>query len=83
MRFHPVIVAVAMALPSTMLPAEQVTGLERAIAFYNARPRVERPQAGWQGVPEGLLDLRAATCGECHPEIYDEWRVSTHALALT
>ena len=30
-----------------------------------------------------LPDLRAATCGACHGEIYQEWRVSTHAQAWT
>ncbi|MCP4204298.1 MAG: hypothetical protein GY769_20475 [bacterium] len=58
-------------------------GLERALAFYETRPRVERPQAGWQEIPEGLMDLRAASCGECHSEIYEEWRVSTHGQAWT
>jgi hypothetical protein len=72
-----------VALLPTVSPAEQAADLEKALAFYGARPRVERPQGGWQRLPEGLLDLRAATCGECHREIYEEWRVSTHALAWT
>ena len=71
-----------LAAAGTALPA-YADGLARALAFYETRPRVERPKAGWQGLPGELPDLRAATCGECHTEIYDEWRVSTHALAWT
>lgn len=54
-----------------------------AEAFYASRPPVERPIAGWQEAPAGLEDLSAASCGECHRAIYDEWRVSTHAQAWT
>ncbi|MCH7666650.1 MAG: hypothetical protein IH936_12060 [Acidobacteria bacterium] len=63
--------------------AQEPGNLERALAFYRTRPRVERPQAGWQRLPDGLRDLRAATCGECHSAIYDEWLVSTHGQAWT
>lgn len=35
-----------------------------------------------QPVPDGLETLRASECGECHEEIYEEWRGSTHAQAL-
>ncbi len=83
MRCHAAIVAVIAGLSAAGLPAWQVAALEGALAFYETRPRVERPQAGWQRIPEGLSDLRAASCGECHTEIYDEWRVSSHALAWT
>ncbi len=74
------LVAFASLVPNA-LRAEQGGGRERALAFYETRPRVERPQAGWQRVPDGLADLRAATCGKCHSEIYEEWRVSTHGQA--
>jgi hypothetical protein len=67
----------------SMAGGENVSNLQRAQAFYETRPREERPQAGWQALPEGLSDLRAATCGECHPDIYGEWRVSTHGQAWT
>ncbi len=80
------VVAVRVGLLSTGAAAESGgldRSLDRALAFYETRPRVERPQAGWQRTPEGLTDLRAATCGECHSEIYEEWRVSTHGLAWT
>jgi len=74
--------ALAAALWSVGV-AQEPENLERALAFYGARPRVERPQAGWQRLPDGLPDLRAATCGECHSAIYDEWLVSTHGQAWT
>jgi len=34
-----------------------------------------------QSIPEGLVSLSAKSCGICHQEIYDEWKLSTHALA--
>ena len=72
----------ALATLAVLSPCgAEADSLARALAFYETRPRVERPQAGWQRVPEGLADLRAATCGECHPQIYEEWRVSTHGQA--
>lgn len=35
-----------------------------------------------QNVPEGLTSLKAEDCGNCHREIYEEWKLSTHALAF-
>ncbi|HZS12136.1 MAG TPA: hypothetical protein VFA38_07785 [Nitrospirales bacterium] len=35
----------------------------------------------YQAVPAGIADLRAETCGECHREIYEEWKSSIHARA--
>ena len=35
----------------------------------------------FQKVPEGLTSLKAESCGECHREIYDEWKTSIHAHA--
>jgi hypothetical protein len=35
-----------------------------------------------QKVPQDLKTLRAAECGECHEEIYAEWKGSVHAQAL-
>ena len=32
-------------------------------------------------VPSGVGSLSAAQCGACHTGIYEEWKVSTHALA--
>ncbi len=51
-----------------------------ARAFYAAQPRFLRP-VPFSPVPDGLPDLRASTCGECHEEIYREWAISTHARA--
>ena len=35
-----------------------------------------------QEIPEGLTSLSAASCGQCHVEIYKEWKQSTHAFAF-
>ena len=34
-----------------------------------------------QKVPEGLASLKAESCGQCHKEIYEEWKTSIHAHA--
>ncbi|MEQ8276554.1 MAG: multiheme c-type cytochrome [Deltaproteobacteria bacterium] len=57
-------------------------GYDDAVAFYAAQPRFLQPVA-YSEVPEGLPDLEAATCGKCHVEIYEEWKISTHARAWT
>jgi hypothetical protein len=51
-----------------------------ARAFYASQPRYLRP-VPFSPVPAGLPDLRASTCGACHVDIYNEWRISTHARA--
>jgi hypothetical protein len=51
-----------------------------ARAFYASQPRFLRP-IPYSPVPDGLPDLRASTCGECHEDIYREWAISTHARA--
>lgn len=35
----------------------------------------------YQKIPEGLTSLSAESCGECHGEIYEEWKTSIHAHA--
>jgi hypothetical protein len=67
--------------PTAILAVEHSGDLALAQSFYAERPREEQPQAGWQALPNGLADLRASTCGTCHPAIYQEWKVSTHAQA--
>lgn len=57
-------------------------GYDEAVAFYASQPRFLSP-VPYSDVPEGLPDLEAATCGKCHVEIYEEWRISTHARAWT
>lgn len=54
--------------------------IARAEAFYQAQMPYLRPVAHQQ-TPQGLPDIRAETCGACHREIYQEWKLSTHAHA--
>jgi hypothetical protein len=71
------------AAPTATTVASEGTevDLDKAQAFFQTRPEYERPLGvGLQPVP-GLADLSAQTCGACHTEIYDEWKVSTHAAA--
>lgn len=35
----------------------------------------------FQSVPLGLDSLKAEDCGQCHQEIYEEWKTSVHAHA--
>lgn len=35
----------------------------------------------FQSVPEGLTSLKAESCGQCHRDIYEEWKTSIHAHA--
>jgi hypothetical protein len=35
----------------------------------------------YQKVPAGLVSLKAESCGQCHQEIYAEWKTSIHAHA--
>ncbi|MBI3695076.1 MAG: hypothetical protein HY238_09605 [Acidobacteria bacterium] len=37
----------------------------------------------YQTIPQGLSSLSAAQCGVCHLEIYQEWKASVHAHALS
>ena len=36
-----------------------------------------------QKVPAGIPSLKAEDCGQCHREIYEEWKTSYHAQAYT
>ncbi len=36
----------------------------------------------FQTIPAGLDSLRAESCGQCHREIYEEWKNSIHAHAF-
>src|SRR2546427_5971222 len=59
--------------------------------FYNElRPKVicglrqDSPRAiPLQKVPAGIPSLKAEDCGQCHREIYEEWKPSYHAQAYT
>ena len=46
-------------------------------------PGIVSPLATGLDVPDGLTSLRAEHCGSCHPDIYEEWRTTTHAHAWT
>ncbi|MDA1121262.1 MAG: multiheme c-type cytochrome [Bacteroidetes bacterium] len=35
-----------------------------------------------QSIPKGLTSISAESCGTCHQEIYEEWKLSTHAAAF-
>jgi hypothetical protein len=35
----------------------------------------------FQKVPDGVASLKAESCGQCHREIYEEWKTSIHAHA--
>lgn len=54
--------------------------LDDARAFYASQSRFLRPLPHSE-TPAGLTDLRAESCGVCHLEIYNEWRISSHARA--
>ncbi len=43
----------------------------------------EQPRTPVLEVVPGTTGLSAASCGQCHTEIYAEWRASTHAAAWT
>ncbi len=79
----------ALALMTVSLGASctrkkvQLDPLSQAQEFYASRIPIERPQGGYQELPEGLPSLSASVCGACHQEIYNEWKVSTHAQAWT
>lgn len=53
-----------------------------AEAFYEEHPVYMRPHP-YTAVPKGLPDMSAETCGACHVEIYEEWKLSTHRRAWT
>jgi len=54
---------------------------EQAQAFFATRPRHETPLDVGTAPPG--LSLSAESCGTCHVEIYEQWKVSTHAAAWT
>lgn len=59
---------------------EAPSAVERAMAFYDSRAYYEQPVVA-TGVPNGLKDMTAETCGSCHRAIYAEWSISTHRRA--
>jgi hypothetical protein len=79
---QPALLTLAILTTFLLLGCDK-TPREKAEAFYATRPAPEQPKAGLQAVPKGLPDLRSSTCGGCHPAMYEEWKVSTHAQAWT
>lgn len=66
-----------------LIPALQGAG-EGAAPAETAPPRWESPRTPVLGAPlPGTTGLSAESCGTCHPDIYAEWRASTHAHAWT
>jgi len=61
-------------------PEQTALTVQDARAFAATQPRYLRGVPG-SALPTGLPDLRSATCGTCHQEIYAEWAISIHARA--
>ena len=74
----------ACAFASTACKAKQreLSVTDQAAVFYESRPPLERPVTR-AGSVTGIPNLRSATCGQCHTEIYEEWKASPHARAFT
>ena len=53
----------------------------RPYVFKRLDPK--QPLVGNLGPPEGLVSLTAESCGNCHNEIYAEWKTTMHAQAWT
>jgi hypothetical protein len=52
----------------------------KPVVIFGLRSDYARP-IPFQRVPEGLSSLRAESCGQCHRDIYEEWKTSVHAHA--
>jgi hypothetical protein len=59
--------------------SQQVT-LHDSLDFYEGQPTHLRPLP-LSEVPKGLPNLQAETCGQCHQQIYQEWKMSSHSKA--
>jgi len=84
LRIHSIISALGLTLigcNSQCSGKKEVDVVAQAQAFYDSRPYFQQPVLPLQATPEGLPDMRAETCGACHQEIYQEWKISTHARA--
>ena len=52
----------------------------KPVVIFGLRPEYAHA-IPFQKIPEGLTSLKAESCGQCHREIYDEWKTSIHAHA--
>ncbi len=52
----------------------------KPVVIFGLREDYARP-IPYQAVPEGIESLSAESCGQCHREIYEEWKSSIHAYA--
>ncbi len=55
--------------------------LVRPMNIFVVDERFEQPMQAW--MPRGITSLSAKACGQCHREIYDEWKESMHGRAWT
>lgn len=53
----------------------------RSYVYKRLDPK--QPLVGNLDPPEGLVSLSAESCGQCHTEIYQEWKGTMHAQAWT
>ncbi len=67
----------AVVVAGDGMPAD----LAKTEAFLDTRPIYERPLDDGMTPVQGVGSLSAAACGACHVEIYEEWKLSTHANA--
>ncbi len=78
---NPKVISIFLLCASAAFAVTNTDVVSRAREFYRSQPRYLQPVLGDARVV-GLSDVRAASCGTCHAEIYGEWRVSTHARAF-
>ncbi len=52
----------------------------KPVVIFGLREDYARP-IPHQAVPKGIESLSAESCGQCHREIYEEWKSSIHAYA--
>jgi hypothetical protein len=52
----------------------------KPVVIFGLRPEYAHA-IPFQKIPEGLTSLKAESCGQCHREIYEEWKTSIHAQA--
>lgn len=71
---------VLMLVTACQGKSRELNPVDRAAIFYESRPPFERPVAR-VGSISGVPNAQAQTCGQCHGEIFREWKESPHAKA--